>query len=48
MKDVKNDRVYLGHIREAIEDIQRYAEVGRDAFLTDGNGDVGTARGMGR
>lgn len=35
MTDVKDDRVYLGHVREAIQDIQRYAEVGQDAFMTD-------------
>jgi uncharacterized protein with HEPN domain len=28
---VKDDRLYLGHIREAIQDIQQYVAVGRDA-----------------
>jgi uncharacterized protein with HEPN domain len=32
---VKDDRIYLGHILEAVQDIQRYASAGRDAFLTD-------------
>jgi uncharacterized protein with HEPN domain len=32
---VKDDRIYLGHIREAIQDIEQYASVGRDAFMTD-------------
>jgi len=32
---VKDDRVYLGHIREAIKDIQQYAASGRDAFMGD-------------
>jgi uncharacterized protein with HEPN domain len=32
---VKDDRVYLAHIRDAIQDIERYAAVGHDAFLTD-------------
>jgi uncharacterized protein with HEPN domain len=32
---VKDDRVYLGHIREAITDIEAYASVGRDAFASD-------------
>ena len=36
MKGLKDDRLYLGHIREAIEDLQQYAEVGHDAFMTDG------------
>ena len=35
MKGVKDDRVYLGHIREAIRDVQQYAEVGRDQFMLD-------------
>ena len=32
---MKDDRVYLGHILEAIQDIQQYASAGRDAFMTD-------------
>jgi uncharacterized protein with HEPN domain len=32
---VKDDRVYLDHIRDAISDIQEYASVGRDIFMTD-------------
>jgi uncharacterized protein with HEPN domain len=32
---VKDDRISLGHIREAIHDIEQYASVGRDAFMTD-------------
>lgn len=32
---MKDDRVYLGHIREAIQDIQQYAAVGRDGFMAD-------------
>lgn len=32
---MKDDRVYLGHILEAIHDIERYASAGRDAFMTD-------------
>jgi uncharacterized protein with HEPN domain len=32
---VKDDRIYLGHILEAIQDIQQYASVGRDAFMVD-------------
>jgi uncharacterized protein with HEPN domain len=32
---VKDDRVYLGHIREAIQDIKQYAAVGRGAFMVD-------------
>jgi len=32
---VKDDRVYLGHILEAIQDIEQYASAGRDAFMTD-------------
>ena len=32
---MKDDRVYLGHILEAIRDIEQYADVGRDAFMTD-------------
>jgi uncharacterized protein with HEPN domain len=32
---VKDDSVYLGHIRDAIQDIQQYTAAGRDAFMTD-------------
>lgn len=35
MNNVKDDRLYLGHIREAIQDIQRYATIGRESFMTD-------------
>ena len=32
---MKDDRIYLGHILEAIQDIEQYASGGRDAFMTD-------------
>jgi len=32
---VKDERVYLGHIRDAINDIEQYASAGRDAFMND-------------
>ena len=32
---MRDDRIYLGHIRDAIEDIEQYAAVGHDVFLTD-------------
>ena len=32
---MKDDRVYLRHILEAIQDIEQYASVGRDAFMAD-------------
>ena len=32
---MKDDRVYLQHIRDAIENIVGYTEAGRDAFLSD-------------
>jgi uncharacterized protein with HEPN domain len=32
---VKDERLYLGHIREAIADIRTYAAVGEPAFLAD-------------
>ena len=32
---MKDDRIYLGHIREAIQDIEQYASVGREVFLND-------------
>jgi uncharacterized protein with HEPN domain len=32
---VKDDRVYLQHIRDAIDDITTYTSAGRDAFFAD-------------
>jgi uncharacterized protein with HEPN domain len=32
---VKDERVYLGHIRDAINDIKIYASVGEEAFIAD-------------
>ena len=32
---MKDERVYLGHIRDAINDIRSYAAVGEAAFLVD-------------
>jgi uncharacterized protein with HEPN domain len=32
---VKDDRVYLQHIRDALEDIAGYANAGRDAFFAE-------------
>jgi len=32
---VKDERIYLGHIRDAINDIKSYAAVGEAAFLAD-------------
>lgn len=32
---MKDDRVFLGHIREAIQDVQVYASVGREAFMAE-------------
>lgn len=32
---MKDERVYLGHIRDAINDIKSYAAVGQAAFLLD-------------
>jgi uncharacterized protein with HEPN domain len=32
---VKDDRVYLGHIRDAINDIEEYTSPGRDAFMAE-------------
>ena len=29
---MKNERVYLGHIRDVINDIEKYTSVGRDTF----------------
>ena len=35
MKAVKDDGLYLRHMRDAIADIERYAATGRDAFFAD-------------
>ncbi len=32
---MKDDRVYLEHIREALSDIATYTNVGRDTFFAD-------------
>ena len=32
---MKDERIYLGHIRDAISDIRAYASVGEEAFLAD-------------
>lgn len=32
---MKDERIYLGHIRDAISDIRAYASVGEEAFLSD-------------
>lgn len=32
---MKDDRVYLGHIRDAIHDIDQYTAGGRDSFMGD-------------
>lgn len=32
---MKDERVYLGHIRDAITDIEEYASAGRDAFMAE-------------
>jgi uncharacterized protein with HEPN domain len=32
---VKDERIYLGHIRDAISDIRAYASVGEEVFLAD-------------
>ena len=32
---MKDERVYLGHVRDAINDIKSYAAVGEAAFLAD-------------
>ena len=32
---MKDDRVFLGHIRDAIQDIQDYSSAGRDAFMAE-------------
>jgi uncharacterized protein with HEPN domain len=32
---VKDDRVYLQHIRDALDDIATYANAGREAFFAE-------------
>ena len=32
---MKNDRAYLEHIRDALDDIATYTNVGRDSFMAD-------------
>ena len=32
---MKDERIYLGHIRDAITDIRAYASVGKESFLAD-------------
>ena len=32
---MKDERVYLGHIHDAINDIEQYTSVGRDAFVAE-------------
>lgn len=32
---MKDERIYLGHIRDAINDIKAYASAGEEAFLAD-------------
>lgn len=32
---MRDERVYLGHIRDAIKDVRSYASVGEEAFLSD-------------
>ncbi len=32
---MKDERVYLGHIRDAINDIEEYTSVSRDAFMAE-------------
>ena len=32
---MKDERVYLGHIRDAIKDIEEYTSVGRDPFMAE-------------
>jgi len=32
---VKDERVYLGHIHDAVKDIEEYTSVGRDAFMAE-------------
>lgn len=32
---MKGERVYLGHLRDAINDIEQYTSAGRDAFMAE-------------
>jgi uncharacterized protein with HEPN domain len=32
---VKDERVYLGHVRDAINDIEQYTSAGRDTFMAE-------------
>ena len=32
---MKDERVYVGHIRDALNDIEQYTSVGRDAFMAE-------------
>jgi uncharacterized protein with HEPN domain len=32
---VKDERIFLGHVRDAIRDLNEYASVGREAFMAD-------------
>lgn len=32
---MRDDRVYLGHLRDAISDIEQYTSAGRDAFMAE-------------
>jgi uncharacterized protein with HEPN domain len=32
---VKDERIFLGHVRDAISDLNEYASVGREAFMAD-------------
>jgi uncharacterized protein with HEPN domain len=32
---VKDERIFLGHIRDAIRDLNEYAAVGREVFMVD-------------
>ena len=32
---MKDDRVYLGHIRDAIRDVERYGSLGCDAYMAE-------------
>lgn len=32
---MKDERVYLGHIRDAINDIEEYVSAGRDVFMAE-------------
>jgi uncharacterized protein with HEPN domain len=33
VKEERDERIYLGHIRDAINDIKAYASVGEEAFF---------------